>query len=516
MAKLTGIKTVDMVNGEITKISHKGAEYVRVEGITQAGEIQAGDIGLVSNDYLGDDLLVKSFYKMRTKPKYDDKWLGVVSDELDEPNGLHYSKFVVFRKVAVETPQVSQPFAEMITAQIRDVGAQVEAVEKRVTALEDAQPSEKLTVGDRVRVSGLSLFGNDHDGELGTLERVDADGDHSVILDVGKQRYYRREQLSKVEDAKPAETIDFKGATYTLVERKAQPGDVVVFTENTSSCVDIGKPYGPVDVSRYSDDIVTEEGGYCVYHKGFDRTEANVLVYAPKELPLKVGDYVKPLPSADDEYSVTDRRMKLGKVVELPITGAIKVEIIAHEESRQIGKKFAVLAKHFVKATDAEVAEAMPKPKTGDIVVITANTNDSVNEVGDIGKVGDVHFNAHSVRVKVEGRSDVGNWTRYSEMRLATPTEVAQYEKAVAEADAKEKADAVFTKIGRKPNEFRKGDIVRAAWTIETEYSGGIFEIERGPVGATDGGNYYLKGDDITLGKFLTLIAPVESRVDTK
>ncbi|MEC0478940.1 hypothetical protein [Bacillus licheniformis] len=31
MAKLAGVKTLDMVNGEITKVAYNGAEYVKTE-----------------------------------------------------------------------------------------------------------------------------------------------------------------------------------------------------------------------------------------------------------------------------------------------------------------------------------------------------------------------------------------------------------------------------------------------------------------------------------------------------
>ncbi len=33
MAKLNGVKTLDMVNGEITKVAYGGAEYVKAEGL---------------------------------------------------------------------------------------------------------------------------------------------------------------------------------------------------------------------------------------------------------------------------------------------------------------------------------------------------------------------------------------------------------------------------------------------------------------------------------------------------
>nr|MDF9458015.1 hypothetical protein [Bacillus pumilus] len=37
MAALKGVKTVDMVGGEITKVSYEGAEYERVEGDAEVG-----------------------------------------------------------------------------------------------------------------------------------------------------------------------------------------------------------------------------------------------------------------------------------------------------------------------------------------------------------------------------------------------------------------------------------------------------------------------------------------------
>lgn len=39
MAKLEGVKTLDMVNGEITKVAYNGAEYERVEGDAQEGDL---------------------------------------------------------------------------------------------------------------------------------------------------------------------------------------------------------------------------------------------------------------------------------------------------------------------------------------------------------------------------------------------------------------------------------------------------------------------------------------------
>lgn len=38
MAKLNGVKTLDMVNGEITKVAYEGAEYAKVDGLVKSTE----------------------------------------------------------------------------------------------------------------------------------------------------------------------------------------------------------------------------------------------------------------------------------------------------------------------------------------------------------------------------------------------------------------------------------------------------------------------------------------------
>jgi len=111
----------------------------------------------------------------------------------------------------------------------------------------------------------------------------------------------------------------------------------------------------------------------------------------------------------------------------------------------------------YFRAQDLEAYTVEPpkKPSVGDIVVITGNSINSENDVGDIGKL--TETGSDDARVQVIGGPTSSNWTLYSEMRHATDAEKAEYEKAVAQAEATE----LFTKAGRKPNELRKGDIIR-------------------------------------------------------
>ena len=173
-----------------------------------------------------------------------------------------------------------------------------------------------------------------------------------------------------------------------------------------------------------------------------------------------------------------------------------------------VGEDFSVESKYFRKATDEEVAKFKNEytPKEGDIVVITGNTNGSINKVGDIGRVGE-RLGSEGVQVHVLGKPNGlfgGNYTKFDEMRPATEEEKKQYEQA-------EK----FAKLGRKPGEFKKGDIVRVKWLLGKGYVAEIAEIKSGPEGDGCGGNYKLNdGNKETLGEDLELIAPVESRVD--
>lgn len=153
------------------------------------------------------------------------------------------------------------------------------------------------------------------------------------------------------------------------------------------------------------------------------------------------------------------------------------------------------------------IEQAKYVPQEGDIVVITGNTNMSRNKVGDIGKVSDVsHVNfAVDVPQKPKAPNVNGNKHEAYEVRKATPAEVEKYEQAVKNAEIAEK----WAKIGRKPNEFKKGDVVHAK---RPNYEG-IGAVE--DIGSSGYGVRFSNGD--YKGFFsdeegsLELVAPVES-----
>jgi len=158
-----------------------------------------------------------------------------------------------------------------------------------------------------------------------------------------------------------------------------------------------------------------------------------------------------------------------------------------------------------------DVYEAKYVPQEGDIVVIVKSEHGSRNGVGDIGKVSDVSPINFAVDVpqKPCTSNARGNKHEAYEVRKATPAEVEKYEQAVKDAEIAEK----WAKIGRKPNEFKKGDIAEVVEYNSGHKVGTIVEITH--LAGRDG-DFRAKALGSTFyykPQRLKLIAPVESTV---
>ncbi|MDQ0270769.1 hypothetical protein [Cytobacillus purgationiresistens] len=345
MAKLEGVKTIDMVNGEITKVEYGGEVYAKVD---VNGVAEVGDLVLIT-----DDSWVHStegmFYTCEALSDINPR----ISDDRNEYDSNYYDgSYELFRKQAAPT------------------------LDERVSVLE-------------TKVASL-------EGE-----------------------------------EKTAEIINHNGAEYTLVDRKAQPGDVVIIPKGGGSpYFEEGKMYEVAD--EFDDVKVTAYGNngkhYRLYNEMYDRTQDNVKVYEPvaKSEPLKVGDYAKVAPHVShDGYA-----------------GA------------------------------------------GDIVKLHDNTGGCYDfkctKPGD--ESGSTLFNA-------------------SELVRATDEEVAEAKRQTEQAEI----EAKWASIGRKPSEFKKGDIVHS------ENGAAEFTV--------------LAADEIITGKVsfesrrvdldkVVLVTPVESRFD--
>lgn len=94
------------------------------------------------------------------------------------------------------------------------------------------------------------------------------------------------EEAEEPAQAEPADKLTHKGTDYTLVQRKAQPGDVAVIPKGGGSpYFDEGKSYA-VSGKLYADvaTAIGENGeSFVLYNGKYNRTESNVLVYEKVE-----------------------------------------------------------------------------------------------------------------------------------------------------------------------------------------------------------------------------------------
>ncbi|MEH6941640.1 hypothetical protein [Bacillus sp. JJ722] len=573
MAKLNGVKTIDMVNGEITKVSYDGAEYAKV-----GGKAQKNDIAQVVKAWGSQK--VGAFYRVNQEEHplfHKDSTLIFIAGEVCDASSSAKS-MVLFRKV-------STPANPSLESRVDELEAKVEAIAEKVstpvTGELKSTPYDRVRrpkEGDKVKVvRAYGTRGKYANGDTLTIKSVDPDHDVRFFVEEN-DRPIRDIEVELIVE--PTETITHKGAKYTLVSRKAQAGDVVVFTESNRPYVTNGKTYGPVGENLYFED--NDYDNILVYREDVGRTEQSVKVYAPVSEakpayrriaidagkvgdfvifakskgdyiiadkyykimefdsygdpqiidedgdgydtnddsfevytlceeeanpapePLKVGDYAKVV---GDNYSreYNSHRMKIGTIVKVKKVSDLRQKYEAEDVLTSKNRGF--VESDLVRATDVEVAQAKAEAhkasfEVGDYALVIYENHE--HRVGHIVKINKIKPNAASSvfdfgvdRITIGGSGYIA---------------AKNIEKISAE---EAELEAKWAKIGRKPNEFKKGDIVR----VNASYGG----HEVGTVGELVSGEHFpikrefgVKANGIVRDHTsdVELITPVEARFD--
>lgn len=314
MAKLSGVKTLDMVNGEITKVAYDGAEYEKIAH--DFGNAQTGDLFLntVNGDYYEITIRESNFHGISHPVRFindigrDDGYMRACS--------VH----PLFRKISADKPK-------------------------------------RLTVGDYAKV-----IANDssHLAEIGDIVRIISD-DHD-------EQPYRCERVSdekRVGWLYESELEAYKRELKT--EYIPQKGDIVVVTDDSASTHDVGDigKITEVDYGTYRVTVpgMPDRGNWLLPTRFRKATPAEVKKYeeAAVDTTFKVGDYVKLVKSLRDNNGaicvIEDKLQHLGGVTLRHISGKFPNT-----------KSFATYDQIEL-ATEAEVAAAKkPKLKSGDFI----------------------------------------------------------------------------------------------------------------------------------------------------
>lgn len=202
-------------------------------------------------------------------------------------------------------------------------------------------------------------------------------------------------------------------------------GDVVVIINNSThsrnEIGDIGIIENGSDVQVEKRDVPGANGNETVFSDIRHATKEEIEKYEKEvtESKIEVGQYAK----------------IVGPTYNSNIEEGDFVEIVSYADDEG-DFKVAMLDgsnNDYANLSSLEIVEYKDTFTEGTFVKIIGNDNESINEVGDVGVVGDYHVNELAVDVKVRGRVG-GNNTRYSDMRHAT-NEEKHYEELVLEAE---------------------------------------------------------------------------------
>ncbi|WP_081303497.1 hypothetical protein [Bacillus paralicheniformis] len=410
MAKLEGVKTLDMVNGEITKVSYDGVEYERVEG-----EGKPGDIGLRISEPT-PFVSLGHFY-----PITYGRVLSYIDDDGDLL-GVRQRTFSFFRKVAASQSSLEDRIStneKDIESLKSDVAAlKVEAVPKYVRI-----DKSEAKAGDFVKFPNAtsSYLTSDKYYEI---YRVDGCGDPQIYDDDGDSYDTcgkRFEVYRKVSAAEP-KPERLKVGDYAKVVGN-ESGHYVEIDEIVLIKRD-DKDFAPFHCEKLNGDAAgifyEDELVHATDEEVAEAKDAAARAEFKKgaKVRLKSGGGVYPLLGFENGkvYSVCDNEVRraAGKSIEITQTGAPgyatpdQLELLPEEEAAEI-EKWAAIGR--------EVGEY----KVGDIVVYDDPTwfgNSGIGEVIGYGDQGGLLVEA----VGYEGL-EASYYIKPNRLKLVAPVE---------------------------------------------------------------------------------------------
>ncbi|UUT18420.1 hypothetical protein [Bacillus velezensis] len=198
MAKLDGVKTLDMVNGEITKVAYGGAEYVKTEGLPKENDLVMSEEG-------GYDITCGAFYKITEDADHEEDVRFL--DDVDDGRVRDADDYVLFRKVSACTdPSLEE--------RVSSAEGEIEALKSDMATLK-GEPEYKRIDADEAKVGDFVKFDEAPRryltaGKYYEIDCVDSSGDPWItddegddfdmsVLDIDEFEVYRKVSAASVE-----------------------------------------------------------------------------------------------------------------------------------------------------------------------------------------------------------------------------------------------------------------------------------------------------------------------------
>ncbi|WP_366597630.1 hypothetical protein AB0R79_18025 [Bacillus velezensis] len=191
MAKLNGVKTLDMVNGETTKVAYGGAEYVKAEGLPKMDD-------LVLAQKCGYDITYGAFYKITEDADHEEDVRFL--DDVDDGRVRDVDDYVLFRKVSASTSPSLEERVSSAEGEIESLKSDVAALKgeaeyKRIDK-DEAQEGDyiKFDQAPKRYLTADKYYEIDYVDSNGDPQIIDDDGDDfdTYSLDDDEFEVYRK------------------------------------------------------------------------------------------------------------------------------------------------------------------------------------------------------------------------------------------------------------------------------------------------------------------------------------
>lgn len=314
MAKLNDVKTLDMVNGEITKVAYDGAEYARVADDFK--DAQTGDLFLHTEN--------GEYYEITIRDSY---FCGINHPVRFITNGGRESGYMrecnihpLFRKVSTDSPTTEQRVSTLeaeVSALKGEVKPETSETSKEILTFEGAEYRKV----DRVAREGDVVVITHNDGELpiwytvGRKYKVadgatifDNDGD---LQDVYSKSDGRTRETVDVYELVAGQAPKFAVGDYAKVVKsdRGKEGSIVQITHDSAG-LRMRKKSGDVVDADCLGVAVGESQVYGFTTDQLVKATAEEIAAASKP-KLKAGDFVK-FKDCGGYYDIT-----LGKAYEV-------------------------------------------------------------------------------------------------------------------------------------------------------------------------------------------------------